>query len=287
MAAIASTLDRRVHITTTLQWPGDAQAVAIMEELVRRADPILAAQQWRVLEMKEFFPKDARLLGLNVNKGQEVCIRFRRPDNRLAFFELEAIVATMIHELCHCRIGPHNKHFWALFRQLIAEEEHRDLCRAAQQSDAHAGARCSSAAAAPSGRVLGGAQPTVSRSVRDVVAEATLRRLAIAASTTTTSFEKLPEGRLSQGRSSTLRDFSDDAFRGCSQVLTHRRPRSDDADLPSQDQTSRWQCDRCGFENHCLLPYCEVCSDDLSGATVEVDADDNTETREYVVIDDD
>lgn len=127
---VATSLDTRVHLTTTLGWSNNAKAMEYMKELVLRADPILRAHGWRVLEMKEFFPKDMRLLGLNVNRGQEVCIRFRRPTDRNSFFPLEAVVGTMLHELVHCKISPHNKTFWALYNTLVSEEEERDLQRA-------------------------------------------------------------------------------------------------------------------------------------------------------------
>ncbi|CUG80422.1 metallopeptidase, putative [Bodo saltans] len=127
---VATSLDTRVHLTTTLGWSNDAKAMEYMKELVLRADPILRAHGWRVYLYFLFFPKDMRLLGLNVNRGQEVCIRFRRPTDRNSFFPLEAVVGTMLHELVHCKISPHNKSFWALYNTLVSEEEERDLQRA-------------------------------------------------------------------------------------------------------------------------------------------------------------
>ena len=42
--------------------------------------------------MTEFYPPDPRLLGLNVNRGQKVCIRLRHPHRQSEFLPYEHIL---------------------------------------------------------------------------------------------------------------------------------------------------------------------------------------------------
>jgi hypothetical protein len=61
--------------------------------------------------------------GLNVNRGQKICIRLRYPGDQTQFLPLEQVVDTMLHELSHNAIGPHNAEFHALWDQLRKEYE--------------------------------------------------------------------------------------------------------------------------------------------------------------------
>lgn len=65
-----------------------------------------------------WFCSHPRLLGLNINKGREVRIRLRAFNNDLAFLPFEQVLDTMLHELCHIEIGPHNAEFYRLWDEL-------------------------------------------------------------------------------------------------------------------------------------------------------------------------
>ncbi|KAK6613092.1 WLM domain-containing protein [Botrytis cinerea] len=62
-------------------------------------------------------------IGLNVNRGQKICLRLRYPGDQNQFLPIEEVVDTMLHELCHNEIGPHNQEFHALWDQLRKEHE--------------------------------------------------------------------------------------------------------------------------------------------------------------------
>ena len=68
--------------------------------------------------MVEFFPRDQHLLGLNVNQGEKICLRLRPPQDITSFLPYNEIVGTMLHELTHNFIGPHNKAFYKFFDNL-------------------------------------------------------------------------------------------------------------------------------------------------------------------------
>jgi DNA-dependent metalloprotease WSS1 len=63
------------------------------------------------------------LAGINQNRGQKICLRLRYPGDKDQFLPLEQIVDTMLHELAHNEIGPHNKEFHALWDQQRKEYE--------------------------------------------------------------------------------------------------------------------------------------------------------------------
>lgn len=72
------------------------------------------------LTMKsEFFsPKNRSLLGLNVGAGIHIKLRLRRPDRDEDFLPFHEVLDTMLHELCHNKISPHNASFYKLWDEL-------------------------------------------------------------------------------------------------------------------------------------------------------------------------
>lgn len=65
----------------------------------------------KVGTLAEFYPRQSNLLGLNVNMGQKILLRLRSPHNECSFLSREQVMQTMIHELTHNLIGPHNNKF--------------------------------------------------------------------------------------------------------------------------------------------------------------------------------
>jgi len=85
------------------------------------AAPIARKRGWRVGRLKEFQPKNNSLYGLNVNRGQEVCIRTRSADG--GFLEFEAVLKTLLHELVHNVHGNHSATFYEMLDELEKEAE--------------------------------------------------------------------------------------------------------------------------------------------------------------------
>ena len=92
---------------------------------------IMAQREWTVGLLAEMDPIDdrlaekmegggSRLLGYNANAGAEIHVRLRSHDLS-GFMPYPALVDTLLHELCHNEVGPHNEHFWHLFCQLKAD----------------------------------------------------------------------------------------------------------------------------------------------------------------------
>lgn len=85
-----------------------AEALELLKQVARQVQPIMYKRQWAVRKLSEFIPKSNNLLGLNVNRGAEIKIRLRPPGQEDSFYDWNHVLGTMLHELCHNQIGPHN-----------------------------------------------------------------------------------------------------------------------------------------------------------------------------------
>ncbi|KAL0935042.1 WLM domain-containing protein [Colletotrichum truncatum] len=108
-------------------FPRAKDALQILKKVASLVKPIMRARGWKVRELAEFYPDQANLLGLNVNRGQRILIRLRYPGDRSLFLPIEQVVDTMLHELSHIVFGPHDGNFHALWNQL--RDEHEALIR--------------------------------------------------------------------------------------------------------------------------------------------------------------
>lgn len=103
-------------------FPQAAIAKAMLDRLALQVEPIMKARKWRVVVLREFFPTNPGLQGMNVNR-QTIHIRLRPQSDRSAFLPWPHLLGTMLHELCHMVHGPHHADFYALLDELWAEVE--------------------------------------------------------------------------------------------------------------------------------------------------------------------
>ena len=266
---IATSLDKRVHLTTSLGLAGDEVAQQYLAEMKRRADPILHERQWRILELREFYPRSKQLLGLNMNRGQEVSVRLRDANNKARFLPFEAVMGTMLHEMAHCAIGPHNASFWALYRALVEDCERREVAIVAAASGGPVAPRVGDSpwetvsSAIPkelkpfsgSGRRLGGTVRIMSlEALRDARAELVfrLRRpiLSLQASGGEGADALVTEQNANQGSCALSQPCCASSNEG--PANEHNRV----AGLDS------WGCKRCGHTNISDYVLCEICADE-------------------------
>ncbi|KAJ2745609.1 hypothetical protein GGI20_002044 [Coemansia sp. BCRC 34301] len=99
------------------------EALQLLQRLAAQVRPIMQARGWRVTKLCEFFPGNANLLGLNVNRGQEIRIRLRPAHDDTQFLLYEDLLGTMLHELVHIVRAPHDAEFYKLLDALKAEAE--------------------------------------------------------------------------------------------------------------------------------------------------------------------
>lgn len=106
-----------------LKMAREGEAREILEKVAKQVQPIMRKRKWKIKILSEFWPTNPALLGLNVNGGEEVKLRLRRPNNEWDFFPYEQILDTMLHELCHNQYGPHNADFYNLLDEIRKECE--------------------------------------------------------------------------------------------------------------------------------------------------------------------
>lgn len=113
--------ERIKQLTQLKRRESSEEALTILNKVASLVKPIMKNHGFRVGTLCEFFPKDARLLGLNVNHGMKICIRLRPASNERSFLPMESIIGTMLHELTHNKYGPHNQTFYKFLDGLQEE----------------------------------------------------------------------------------------------------------------------------------------------------------------------
>lgn len=78
--------------------PRGDEALMKLQKVASLVKPIMRQRCWRVGTLCEFYPKERNLLGLNINKGQKICLRLRYPSDKNQFIPIEQVVDTMLHE---------------------------------------------------------------------------------------------------------------------------------------------------------------------------------------------
>ncbi|RIA88427.1 WLM domain-containing protein [Glomus cerebriforme] len=97
------------------------EALRILKKLASHVKPIMKKRNWRVNTLEEFFPAQDNLLGINVNHGEKICIRLRPHYDKGRFLDFNDLIGTMLHELTHIEISPHDATFYKLLDELNDE----------------------------------------------------------------------------------------------------------------------------------------------------------------------
>lgn len=175
------------------------EALQKLKKIASLVKPIMRARNWRVGVLAEFYPDEQNLLGINMNKGQKICLRLRYPGDKNQFLPMEQVVDTMLHELAHIVVSPHNEQFHALWDQerkeyaaLIAKgytgegflsEGHRLGGGRIPMSEARRVARAAAEKrrnlSAGSGQRLGGRPVLAGTDIRQVITDAIERRRTV------------------------------------------------------------------------------------------------------------
>ncbi|KAI3427299.1 hypothetical protein D9Q98_010218, partial [Chlorella vulgaris] len=167
------------------------------------ADPgiqgVMARHRWSVGLLSEMPPEGkvgvspVCILGVNINRGQEVSLRLRT-DDLGGFRRYDRIRETLLHELAHMVHSEHDNAFKELNSQLRRECDALDWRGAAARSVAGPAFEGSvhydlppeqpqtamQHTAASSGSKLGGSQPATAADPKLAAAEAALRRAGVA-----------------------------------------------------------------------------------------------------------
>ncbi len=171
-AAVAGPSARLFGRIEVLQGESEQSKAVALAMLTRISeDPgvvaVMKKRGWTVGVLGEL-PKvetsSEKLLGLNTNRGQKIELRLRF-DDQDGFRSYQSVWETMMHELCHNKIGPHNDEFHALCREITREAQAADWRRseghAATAESTHRGfeTRLSSLDSSSQSAKLGGKRP--------------------------------------------------------------------------------------------------------------------------------
>ncbi|QLG74172.1 hypothetical protein HG535_0G00560 [Zygotorulaspora mrakii] len=102
--------------------PNKGDALEILGDIAHRVSYLMKEHQFKVNSLVEFYPKDKRLLGMNVNRGMKIMLRLRNPHDEYQFLPRESIIGTMLHELTHNLFGPHDNKFYKKLDDLIGRQ---------------------------------------------------------------------------------------------------------------------------------------------------------------------
>ncbi|CCE63689.1 hypothetical protein TPHA_0F02070 [Tetrapisispora phaffii CBS 4417] len=102
--------------------PDKEYALEILKDIAHRVSYLMKENKFAVKDLVEFYPKDKRLLGMNVNRGAKIMLRLRSPYDEFQFLPRESIMGTMLHELTHNIFGPHDKNFYSKLDNLAARQ---------------------------------------------------------------------------------------------------------------------------------------------------------------------
>ncbi|SCU80141.1 LAMI_0B00958g1_1 [Lachancea mirantina] len=140
-------------------------ALEILRDIAHQVSYLMRENGLKVRQLVEFYPRNKRLLGMNVNSGAKIMLRLRDPYNDATFLSRESILGVMLHELTHNIFGPHNASFYRKLDEFTGRQwviEQKGLYDAFVGKGRKLGTRSRSqlSVTTSSGRRLGGAIST-------------------------------------------------------------------------------------------------------------------------------
>ncbi|KAL6930144.1 hypothetical protein ACO0SA_001551 [Hanseniaspora valbyensis] len=107
-------------IASLKKGPFPDDCLRMLYSLSHKVSKLMHKNNLRIIHLQEFHPKQENLLGMNVNKGSKILLRLRHNKDPYLLMDEESVLDTLLHELVHNSIGPHNTHFhklWEDYRQ--------------------------------------------------------------------------------------------------------------------------------------------------------------------------
>eukprot|EP01084_Bolivina_argentea_P137486 242138_1 len=241
------------------------EAKRMLDLLADEVKTMCVNHMWKVKELQEFHPQNASLYGLNINRSV-IKVRLRYKSSPSKLMPYGAVRGTMLHELAHMDICPHNAEFYQLLARL--EEEFKKIAL--------------SKPFAIAGRRLGVGKPPVNTKV--AVAAAAVRR-AKQNGTIYTRGEKLGGAKRSKGmipsqlagRAAELR------AEGCShcvniiegKVVHDNEEEMEEVKRSKEEEEcqieEQWACAECTLLNLVDASYCDACGSCRENTTADDD----------------
>jgi len=244
----------------TLNGPNDYQAKDLLTRAANQVKSIMVKRKWRVLKLVEFYPDNANLLGLNVNAGEKILIRLRRPRDFNSFLSYNSILGTLLHELCHNVHGPHNQSFYNLFNEITQECELSAYSSSSRSTISTPPQKLSQTTVKPINAHKAAAEAALKRAqYNNLIPQKSYRlgggedgifKIALPTEMALAAAER----RLldAQWCGTDKPDSAPDEIQRSSAVTTTQKP-------IHQNAPKDWYCSRCTFLNKDLKNHCEIC----------------------------
>lgn len=117
-AEVPSPTPNIIKIASLNKLPASDKALELLHEVAALVSPVMHHYHFKVNVLCEMYPKKQGLLGLNINRGQKICLRLRSPTDSKWFLDRNEIVGTMLHELTHNWHGAHDARFYKVLDEL-------------------------------------------------------------------------------------------------------------------------------------------------------------------------
>lgn len=111
------------NVKELTEFPNSEEAKKLLTKLVAATAKVLVRRKWSVGILREFYPSNAHLLGLNENGGQTIRVRLRSARDKNVFLPWEDVLGTMVHELTHNSVSSHSAEFYSLMDKVYDEVE--------------------------------------------------------------------------------------------------------------------------------------------------------------------
>ena len=121
----------RVMEIKVLERAGKDEVLAVLKKIAWQVQPIMIRRGWSVGVLLELKPEGTRQAGDNMNRGQRVRLKVRRPAGGVE--DYDHVLLVMLHELCHNKHDKHSDAFYKLLDEIT--EVHLSLHTSAHMSE--------------------------------------------------------------------------------------------------------------------------------------------------------
>lgn len=106
----------------SLKGPLQQECLSLLQDLSKDVSYLMKQYKLKVGSLQEFYPKDKRLLGLNINHGQVIKLRLRYSHDEFSMMSREAVLDVLLHELTHNWHGKHDSTFYNKLDELRVKQ---------------------------------------------------------------------------------------------------------------------------------------------------------------------
>lgn len=256
-----------------------AEAKRLLDRLAVICAPVMGRRGWRVKCLKEFYPSNAGLLGMNVNRGVSIFIRLRPAHDKDSFLPWSDMLGTMVHELTHMAVGSHSAEFYKLM-DMVHDEVDKDAGPAGTEKKS-----VSEAIFMTKSHRLGGSESVPREKISKAASDAALKRGKYSALTASSgqrlggiekpfdllsasdrrqlaadAAERRQKDDLWCNESTAYENYDGEEFYGSDEQLKDSAvDRTFESKNLKEESNQNWKCRNCETKNRPEMTKCDFC----------------------------